>query len=156
MKECLEKMAKHISENVFAKLVENAISNDDGINIQLAIDAYNSYQENERDGVDYIFDLDDTQDLRNCICGGLTAKEISGLYNESLCDGYTKFFMFGVNHSKPVIVTKYALKSVLLGMAEEIIANMILYPHAYDSIAYGMLVTDALTCNTHRDLSNTI
>lgn len=150
MKECLEKMAKHISENVFTKIVENAITNDDGISIQMAIDTYNAYQENERDSVDYIFDLDNAQDLRTCICGGLTAKEISKLYNESLCEGYTKFFMFGVNHTKPVIVTKYALKSVLLGMAEEIIANMILYPHSYDSIAYGMLVTDTITCNTHR------
>lgn len=152
MKECLEKMAKHISENVFTKIVENAIANDDGISIQMAIDAYNSYQENERDGVDYIFDLDDTQDLRNCICGGLTAKEISELYDESLCEGRTKFFMFGVNHSKPFMLSKHELKTALLGMAEEIIANMILYPHAYDSIAYGMLVTDTLTCNTHREL----
>lgn len=152
MKECLEKMAKHISENVFAKIVENAITNDDGISIQMAIDVYNAYQENERDSVDYIFDLDDTQDLRVCISGGLTAKEISGLYNESLCEGFTKFFMFGVNHTKPVILTKYELKGVLLGMAEEIIANMIMHPHSYDSIAYGMLVTDTLTCCTHREL----
>lgn len=152
MKKCLEKMAKHISENVFTKIVENAITNDDGISIQLAIDAYNAYQENERDGVDYIFDLDDTHDLRTCISGGLTAKEISGLYNESLCEGFTKFFMFGVNHTKPIILTKYELKAALSGMAEEIITNMIMYPHSYDSIAYGMLVTDTLTCNTHREL----
>ena len=33
MKKCLEKMAKHISENVFTKMVENAITNDDGISI---------------------------------------------------------------------------------------------------------------------------
>ena len=145
-------MAKHISENVFTKIVENAITNDDGISIQLAIDAYNAYQENERDGVDYIFDLDDTHDLRTCISGGLTAKEISGLYNESLCEGFTKFFMFGVNHTKPIILTKYELKAALSGMAEEIITNMIMYPHSYDSIAYGMLVTDTLTCNTHREL----
>lgn len=152
MKECLEKMAKHISENVFAKIVENAIANDDEISIQLAIDVYNAYQENERDSVDYIFDLDDTQDLRTCICGGLTANEINGLYNESLCEGCTKFFMFGVNHSKPIILTKYELKAALLGMAEEIIANMVMHPHSYDSIAYGMLVTDTLTCCTHREL----
>lgn len=151
MKECLEKMAKHISENVFAKIVENAIANDDGISIQLAIDTYNAYQENERDGVDYIFDLDDAHDLRTCISGGLTAKEISGLYNESLCEGCTKFFMFGVNHSKPIILTKYELKTALLGMAEEIIADMIMHPHSYDSIAYGTLVTDTLTCSTHRE-----
>lgn len=156
MKECLEKMAKHISENVFAKWVNNAIANDDDITIQMIVGAYNAYQENERGSVDYIFDLDNKDDLRTCVEGGLTAKEISKLYDESLCDGRTKLFMFGVNHTKPVIMTKHELKTALSCFAEEIITNMIMYPHTYDCLTYRIIVSDPLTCNTHREALNTI
>lgn len=152
MKTCLEKMAKHISENVFTKLLENAITNNENSIVQVIVDAYNAYQENERYSVDYIFNLDNKDDLRTCVEGGLTAKEISNLYNASQCDGCTTMFMFGANHPKPRILNKIGLKAALSGTAEEIIANMIMYPHSYDSIAYGMLVTDTLTCYTHGEL----
>lgn len=153
MKECLEKMAKHISENVFAKWVNNAIANDDDMTIQMIVGAYNAYQENERGSVDYIFDLDNKDDLRTCVEGGLTAKDISKLYNASQYNGCTKKFMFGANHPKPSILNKHGLKTTLSSFAEEIIANMIMYPHTYDCLTYRILVSDTLTCHTHTGMN---
>lgn len=152
MKECLEKMAKHISENAFAKLLEKAITNNEHSIVQVIVDAYNAYQENERYSVDYIFNLDNKDDLRTCVDGGLTAKEISELYDESLCDGRTTMFMFGENHTKPFMLSKHELTCWIQQFAEEIITNMIMYPHTYNSMTYGMLISDPLTCYTHREL----
>ena len=44
--------------------------------LQLVLAAYNCYQETEHDGDNYIFNIDDVDDLKCCVDGGLTANEI--------------------------------------------------------------------------------
>lgn len=44
--------------------------------LQLVLAAYNCYQETEHDGDNYIFNIDDVDDLKCCVDGGLTANDI--------------------------------------------------------------------------------
>lgn len=44
--------------------------------LQLVLAAFNRYQEDEHDGDKYIFNIDDVDDLKCCVDGGLTANDI--------------------------------------------------------------------------------
>lgn len=44
--------------------------------LQLVLAAFNRYQEDEHDGDQYIFNIGDTDDLKCCVEGGLTANDI--------------------------------------------------------------------------------
>lgn len=101
--------------------------------IKLLLSAYNDYQESERDGVGYLFDLNSSEDLICCIKGGLTAEEISELYQTSSTYECSKF-LFGVNYSKPHLVKSWSdIYSIINGQLTEIIENVIAYPYAYES-----------------------
>ena len=96
------------------------------------LDAYNAYQEQERDGVDYIFNIHNREDLACCVDGGLTAKEIAALYNAS--KKTTPYFFFGVNHETPmVIINEDVLKTHLIKSLDEIIPCVVAYSHCVES-----------------------
>ena len=86
--------------------------------VMLVLNAYNRYQEDERDSVDYIFDLNNKVDLVYCIHGGMTAEDIHDLYNLSLSK--TTWFYYGVNHEKPEVVNDiFSLASINFDIACE-------------------------------------
>lgn len=99
-------MKKSIEEMV-VKII-SAINNDirnvhgaEGYSVlKMILSAYNDYQESERDGVDYIFNVENTNDLKRCIDGGMTAKEICVLYSGSQAY-HLRYFYFGCNYPTP-------------------------------------------------------
>ena len=108
--------------------------------------AYNDYQEGERDGVDYIFSLDNKEDLLACVKGGLTAREIAYLYNQSQIKT-TPFFFFGCNYETPqVIETLKEFDNILCDCVKDIVLNIIAYPYAYESYKgiYERYITDEI------------
>ena len=107
---------------------------------------YNDFQESERDGVDYIFDINNTDDLKCCIDGGMTAKEIGGLYLGSHND-HLPYFYFGCNHPQPQpIYTWKELRMNLVAWLDELLPNVVAYPYAYQSYrdVYTAYVTDVV------------
>ena len=82
-----------IKKNEVVNLIAMKMATDTDI-FNLVLDVYNKYQENERDGVDYIFDINKKEDLIACIKGGLTARMIQELVN-NLDNGFTQYFYFG-------------------------------------------------------------
>ena len=90
----------------------------------LIFNAYNRMQQDETEGVDYIFDLNKQEDLMDCIRGGLTAKEIAKLY----LYGDSNYFYFGVNHEKPHSLTITELEKQLFNSIEDIVSFMLAYP----------------------------
>ena len=111
MEELIKKLAKRIKEN----FKEDRC---------LIFKAYNRMQEDEFESVDYIFDLNNKDNLIDCIKGGLTAKEIASLYQ--LCE--SGYFYFGCNHEKPYSLTSTELRIQLFNSIEDIVKFMLAYP----------------------------
>ena len=110
----------------------------------LVLDVYNEYQESERDGADYIFDLNKKEDLIVCIKGGLTARMVQELVNK-LDDGFTQYFYFGYNHPTPIPIKFKNLKLNLYKYLDELVDYIIAYP--FDSACrklYTILITNLI------------
>ena len=109
--------------------------------LKLFIEAYNKYQENEKDCVDYIFDLFNQDDLACCVKGGLTANEISEMVcNFESSPLHSQYFFFGCNHEQASQLSEDDITSQLKGFAEEIIVNMLIFPHCYNNVFYNMII----------------
>lgn len=106
--------------------------NESGIFWRL-LDAYNQLQEKEHDGVDYIFNLYNHEDLAACVKGGLGPKEISDMYHEITTCRKLKFFLFGQNYDEPKQFTTYGeIQELIVSRLDEIILNMLDYPESYE------------------------
>lgn len=98
---------------------------------------YNDYQENVRNGVDYIFNLNDKDDLACCVNGGLTASNIAELvlYTANPYNN-TPYFFFGVNHPNAIkgqFKTIDDLKKHLISWLDEILPSVLAYPFSFES-----------------------
>lgn len=124
-------------ENAFndlVKLIAERIKNDvlnNGIEGDKVLDkvykAYNTYQVDERDCVDYIYNIEDTSDVIECFRGGLTTKDVASIYNESQTNT-TKYFFFGCNHPKPELLTWEQFRELLLAELEQVLYAVIAFP----------------------------
>lgn len=95
----------------------------------MLLKAYNRYQEDERDGVDYIFNQHNIDDMSYCLKGGMTAQEIADLFNETFLK-MTPYFYFGVNHKTPKPIKDYTeLRAQIIANLEEIIKCVISFPY---------------------------
>lgn len=91
--------------------------------IMLFLKAYNRFQEDERDGADYIFNLNEKDDLMICIDWGLKLNDIALLAQQK-----TTCIMFGVNHTEPLpIKTMEQLASILYAHANEVVTYALAY-----------------------------
>ena len=115
--------------------IKNAVANDlmsmkeEGALLKLMLNAYNTYQEDERDGVDYIFDLTNQDDLKCVVNGGMTAKEIGELYMGSQVN-HSQYFLCGCNYSKVVPIANWEmLRGIVMGFLDEVIEKVVTFPY---------------------------
>lgn len=128
----------------FRSLVTIAFHDSDITTINKLIDVYNTYQEEERDCVDYIFDFQNKEDLTTCVQRGLLAEEIAELVAKSIDnngENYTTKFLFGCNHVFPHLLTHSVLKTTLVLLANEIVDCMLKDPFSYDKDIYYKILT---------------
>lgn len=105
--------------------------------------AYNDFQTDERNGVDYIFDIDNPGDVIECIRAGLVAKDIAHIYNESQTNTTRYFFYHRENHPKPELMTWEQFRDLLLDELEHVLYAVIAYPWVESySIIYGEYIRD--------------
>lgn len=145
MKKAINTMVEGIKKSIIRDL--NDVYSVKGNKVlNMLLKAYNDFQESERDGVDYIFDLDNQDDLKCCVEGGLTAKEICGLYHQSQMNTL-KYFYFGCNYPKPQPINTWKeLRMNLVAWLDELLPNVLAYPYAYQSYrdVYTAYVTDVI------------
>lgn len=144
MKTTLNEFAQSLADKHKDTII-NAFKNHNRAMVNELVSAYNIYQENERDCVDYLFCVSNNKDIITCMKGGLEVKEVSELYLLSQMADYEHFsarFHFGVNHITPKLLTTDELKDNLLSHACEVIENMLKYPHTYTTSQYQMFVTN--------------
>ena len=128
-------MIKALVSN-FVNVVENAFNNNNAETIKAMVEAYNVYQENERNCVDYIYNINDVNDVCDVLKGGMNMHILVALYNTRV-----PFFLLDID-GKPTALGKVRLKKQLQAYAEEIIENMLMYPHSYPQATYCVLITD--------------
>ena len=102
---------------------ELARGNEEAIKIVLA--AFNEMQDDERGGVDYIFNINDKNDLKYLVSNELMdAKEIAYIISHPV-EFPNGLFFFGENYDKATPVQD--LTNVLIGWLEEITKFVFLY-----------------------------
>ena len=126
---------KDLCDKIIERLTEDDIFNK-------ALIAYNQYQEDERFGVDYIFDLDDQEDLKTLVNCGVTASEISRLYND-VESADSNYLYCGENHTNLHCLNMSEIDKQLIANMEEIVLCMLAYPYVdgYTSL-YQEFVTN--------------
>lgn len=118
--------------------------------LQLVLAAYNRYQEDEHDGDNYIFNIDDVDDLKCCVDGGLTAKEIYDMVKLNC-----KYFTFGrcttFDRCTYTIIANSdlftnELRDLLLGYLEDVVWCALKYVSCYNEYAalYEHYVTESV------------
>ena len=84
------------------------------------LNAYNRWQEDEKDGVDYIFHIDKQDDLLSCIKGGMTSDDIVKLKNNGI-----SYFLFGINHRDVTPMNNDDIINTLVGALDELLDYII-------------------------------
>lgn len=115
-----------------------------GQRFDLLLAAYNRWQEDERDGVDYLFNVTNSEDVICCLKGGLTMEQLRTMLNEYEANGI-EYFYFGCNHPTPTMVTLEKVISQLTANADEIVKYAIAYPSVdeYKAI-YELFITEEI------------
>lgn len=145
MEKTIKTMVQKISDAIIDD-TRDVFSVEGDMILKMVLAAYNNYQESERDGVDYIFDIENTDDLKCCINGGMTAKDIGGLYLGSQSQ-HLRYFYFGCNYPTPKPIANWeTLRQQLILWLPNLILNVLAYPYAYDSYKdlYRWYVTDVI------------
>ena len=128
MKKVIATMVENIKNNIVRDM-RDLDSTKGYETLKMVLAAYNSYQEQERDGVDYIFNINDQDDLKCCVEGGLTAQEICGLWLKSQ-SSHREYFYFGCNYEKPLqIATLAELRTTLVMWLDNVLPCVLAYPH---------------------------
>ena len=112
--------------------------------VDIVIEAYNKYQENERDGIDYLFCARYEEDVKRCFDGGLKVENFVRSFNDMEKARWTAYFHFGQNHPTPSFyINESSLVSHLNAYIKPIIRCMLLRPDidAYADL-YEALVAD--------------
>ena len=125
----MEKIINELVNEITNKLSQK-MTNENGCgNVTLLVlGAYNRFQEDERDGADYIFNINDVNDLKCCIDGGMTTCEIASIYNKVKDSATTPYFFFGHNHEEAeTLSTPNKLKTQFGIYLEEIIRHMLAF-----------------------------
>ena len=154
MKKAIESMVQKVS-NAIINDTRNVFSVEGDMVLKMVLAAYNDFQESERNGVDYIFDIENTNDLKCCIDGGMTAKEIGSLYLGSH-SRHLRYFYFGCNHPTAEPISNWeTLRQQLVSWLPDLIPNVLAYPFAYESYKelYVRYVTDVIIGYDHSTIN---
>ena len=87
------------------------------------LDFYNAYQESERDGVDYIFDLENKDDVAVLLANCENMKEFRKLINSG-----QRFCFSGVNYPSPEFVNENDIFECIRYYAFDLAAWMLCFP----------------------------
>lgn len=113
----------------------------------ILLNAYNRYQSDERDGADYIFDINNQDDLITCVKGGLTARDIFNFYNQRLTNT-TTHFLFGYNHIQITPINKNDIIDAIMAIIDDLLNCIIAYPWVEE---YRVIYTHYITNNIIED-----
>lgn len=107
---------------------------------------YNAYQENERDGVDYIFNLYDREDAK-CLLDVVSIADLADLHQDVVDGKATQYFFFGQNHDEfDAFKTEKELHEFLKNNTDIITAYTLAHPNmnSHFEWLYDLIVSSPL------------
>jgi hypothetical protein len=129
------------------KVVQKSIGRDlsNGKNINLCLEAYNYWREEEREGINYIFNIDNADDLKYLVDKEiLNACQIAGIYPKCTASG---LFRIGEHDGDIEIITLDSLKDILCANMETLLRCVLMYVgegnDTYNKV-YNMLIANDL------------
>ena len=135
IKETTLKLIKLVSNAIIEDLKDNSgnVQNQDDI-LNTMLEAYNMWQEDTHDGVDYIFNINNKKDVI-CILqdDNMQVRDISSLYINQFNSNGTPYFRYGQNYEKPKVFTSMeSLKEQLIDNTEWVITHLFLFANNTD------------------------
>lgn len=121
MQKMIESMSKRIANDL---INSDYLFNSDKWNVVLA--AYNRYCEDEKDGVDYLFDIYSQNDLKCLVNHGMTASEIAEVYNKAQYET-SNYFFCDCNHDVETISSFEDVVGMVIAMLDEVCECALLY-----------------------------
>lgn len=133
MKASIEIMATTLKNNIAHYVHQKDVFNE-------MFKAYNRYVEDETDGVDCIFNVQDKNDLSCCVNAGMTAIQIYDIVN-----GGCKYFLYGQNHTTPRPLTSAEIEGIIMNNLDEVIRCVLAYPYVEEyRKVYTRFVTNSI------------
>ena len=141
MKQILEQLISELKANIIRDLHDDVVYL---TTVARVLKCYNRYQENELDGVDYIFNICNSDDVACCLKGGMSVEQLVNMFNENKDGDATKFFFFGQNHTSPLQIQTFTqLVGILCDSLDDVIPYIIKYPSEGKEI-YNAYIIDEL------------
>ena len=93
----------------------------------IALKAYNAYQDNERNSVDYIFDANNVEDCKALAKVGTTLKE----FHDAVMTSEIKsdYFFCGENYPQITFLSKTKMFAQIWGNLEDVIKHAMIQPY---------------------------
>ena len=110
---------------------------DDSV-LSVILEAYNQMQEDEFDGHYYIFSIHNEDDLKCLVKNGMTASEISFIY-QNYENGSFRFDDDGNKEE----MTMVKIRQTLANNMDALVRCVLMYPEVYKKV-YNLLVADSL------------
>lgn len=134
MKKFVEEIVRKFEENLYY-----AFNTENETYIKDFIDIHNTYQENNHDCIDYIYDMNNKEDLASCVKGGMTIENIVNLYNTKK----TQYFLLPLTETYTTqSMSVDMLLSTIFAYREEIVRDMLLFPHQYKNEMYQDIIAE--------------
>lgn len=121
-------LTQSVSHQLCAFIVEEFNRYIPSTEIMPLLNLYNRFQEDERNGVDYLFSISSNEDVMTCLKGGMTINELHSLLDENEETSNTPLFFFGENHTTPRLISVDAFKEQLYTHAMELAECIVAYP----------------------------
>lgn len=154
MKKTIRTLVMGISKAIERDLIN--LNTNDGMKVfKMLFEAYNDYQESERDGVDYIFNIENGEDVTCCINGGMTIEEVSKLWQNSQRTK-CKYFLYDYNYNgSKAFANLEEVVCNLITWIDDVVTDVVAYPYSYDSYKelYRWYITDVVIDYKH-DVDN--
>lgn len=137
--------------NNIVNLIKTELSSDNDEKkekaFNITLKAYNAYQDNEKNSVDYIFDANNVEDCKTLVNCGMTHKK----YHDVVMASETKsnYFFYGINYPEIVFLTKTQLFAQIWSTLEDVIKHSMIQPYID---GYNQLYHRYISCELYEKL----
>ena len=139
----MKRVIEILEENVLSQICRDIMSGNSDDVKRILLETYNAYQENERDGVDYIFDTRNQEDMDFLVYDRKMPNEHFATLVLGLILGDMRYFYYGCNHPEPKLMNDLEFRTQIVSYVSEYLPYVLAYPHIYDEF-YKRFVTPCL------------
>lgn len=139
----MKRVIEILEENVLSQICRDIMSGNSDDVKRILLESYNRYQEDERDGVDYIFNGLNPEDISFLAYDRkMSVEHLADVTFNSLF-GDKPYFFYGCNHPEPKFLSELEFHTQIVSYVSEYLPYVLAYPHIYDEF-YKRFVTPCL------------